>query len=123
MTHPDAGHESASHYLLTGYRPTNDIPAQEMPSYGSIVAKERGPRRPGLPAYVAVPNAAAQRSARLPGRGLQPVLRRRRPEQRQLLGPQPDAAQRHQPRPAGEPPRACSQSIDTLRRDSRPDRA
>ena len=44
-SHPDAGHESASHYLLTGYRPTNDIPAQEMPSYGSIVAKERGPRK------------------------------------------------------------------------------
>ena len=39
VTHPDAGHESASHYLLTGYRPTNDIPAQEMPSYGSITAQ------------------------------------------------------------------------------------
>ena len=57
VTHPDAGHESASHYLLTGYRPTNDIPAQEMPSYGSIVAKQRGPRSPGVPAYLAVPNA------------------------------------------------------------------
>ena len=45
VTHPDAGHESASHYLLTGYRPTNDIPSNEMPSYGSIMAKERGPRR------------------------------------------------------------------------------
>src|SRR5260370_30444475 len=56
VTHGDAGHESASHYLLTGYRPTNDIPSNEMPSYGSIVAKERGPRRPGLPAYIAVPN-------------------------------------------------------------------
>ena len=55
VTHPDAGHESASHYLLTGYKPTNDIPSNEMPSYGSIVAKERGPRKPGLPAYIAVP--------------------------------------------------------------------
>jgi hypothetical protein len=55
VTHPDAGHESASHYLLTGYRPSNDIPSNEVPSYGSIVAKERGPRRPGLPAYLAVP--------------------------------------------------------------------
>src|SRR5437879_1154244 len=53
VTHPDAGHESASHYLLTGYRPTNDIPAQEMPSYGSITAKERGARKAGLPGYVA----------------------------------------------------------------------
>ena len=57
VTHPDSGHESASHYLLTGYRPTNDIPAQEMPSYGSIASRVRGPRRAGLPAYVAVPNA------------------------------------------------------------------
>jgi len=56
VTHPDSGHESASHYLLTGYRPTNDIPAQEMPSYGSIAAKERGPRREGVPAYIAVPH-------------------------------------------------------------------
>lgn len=55
VTHPDAGHESASHWLLTGYKPTNDIPAQEMPSYGSIVAKQRGPRQAGLPAYIAVP--------------------------------------------------------------------
>jgi hypothetical protein len=55
VTHPDAGHESASHYLLTGYKPTNDIPSNEMPSYGSIVAHERGPRLPGVPAYLAVP--------------------------------------------------------------------
>jgi hypothetical protein len=57
VTHPDAGHESASHYLLTGYKPSNDIPSNEVPSYGSITAKERGPRREGLPAYVAVPQA------------------------------------------------------------------
>ncbi|MGC4007465.1 MAG: DUF1501 domain-containing protein [Pirellulales bacterium] len=58
VTHPDAGHESASHYLLTGYKPTNDIPANEVPSYGSIAAKQLGPRREGMPAYVAVPSAA-----------------------------------------------------------------
>ena len=29
VTHGDAGHESASHTLLTGYKPTNDIPANE----------------------------------------------------------------------------------------------
>ncbi len=55
VTHPDAGHESASHMLLTGYKPTNDIPAQEAPSYGSIVARERGPKIGGFPAYVALP--------------------------------------------------------------------
>jgi hypothetical protein len=63
VTHPDAGHESASHYLLTGYRPTNDIPSNEVPSYGSITAKQRGPRRPGLPAYVAVPEAPKSTAA------------------------------------------------------------
>ena len=34
VTHGDAGHESASHTLLTGYKPTNDIPANEAPAYG-----------------------------------------------------------------------------------------
>jgi hypothetical protein len=63
VTHPDAGHESASHYLLTGYKPTNDIPANEVPSYGSITAKERGPNRPGLPAYIAVPRAPKSTAA------------------------------------------------------------
>src|SRR5437870_1592658 len=63
VTHPDGGHESASHMLLTGYKPTNDIPAQEMPSYGSIVAKERGPRQPGLPAYLTLPQAPRSTAA------------------------------------------------------------
>lgn len=54
-THGDSGHESASHFLLTGYPPTNDIPSNEVPSYGSIVAKEMGPVTPKFPAYVTVP--------------------------------------------------------------------
>lgn len=62
-THPDAGHESATHMLLTGYKPTNDIPAQEVPSYGSIVAKEKGPREAGYPAYVAVPQGPRSSAA------------------------------------------------------------
>jgi hypothetical protein len=63
VTHGDAGHESATHALLTGYKPTNDIPSNEMPSYGSIVAKERGPNKPGLPAYIAVPSAPRSTAA------------------------------------------------------------
>ena len=63
VTHGDAGHESATHLLLTGYKPTNDIPSNEMPSYGSIVAKERGPRQPGVPAYIAVPRAPRSTAA------------------------------------------------------------
>jgi hypothetical protein len=63
VTHPDAGHESASHFLLTGYKPTNDIPAQEMPSYGSIVGKQCGSRQAGVPPYVAVPRAPRSSAA------------------------------------------------------------
>jgi hypothetical protein len=49
-------HDSASQYLLTGYKPT---PALEFPSYGAVLARERGAleTRAGsvLPPYVAVP--------------------------------------------------------------------
>jgi hypothetical protein len=62
-THGDSGHESATHTLLTGYKPTNDIPANEAPSYGSIVAKEMGARVDGFPAYVAVPTAPKSSAA------------------------------------------------------------
>jgi hypothetical protein len=62
-THGDSGHESASHTLLTGYKPTNDIPANEAPSYGSIVAKEMGPRVEGFPAYVTVSTAPKSSAA------------------------------------------------------------
>ncbi len=57
VSHPDSGHESASHMLLTGYKPTNDIPSNEVPSYGSIVSHELGPKNAGFPAYVALPHA------------------------------------------------------------------
>jgi pimeloyl-ACP methyl ester carboxylesterase len=55
LTHGDADHASAGHYLLTGYEPTTRSGVNEMPSYGSIVAKECGARQRGLPAYVAIP--------------------------------------------------------------------
>jgi len=63
VTHGDSGHESATHTLLTGYKPTNDIPSNEVPSYGSIVAHEMGPKQPGFPAYVAVPRAPKSSAA------------------------------------------------------------
>lgn len=55
MTHGDADHASAAHYLLTGHEPSSVSKSNEMPSYGSIASKECGPRRPGMPAYVAIP--------------------------------------------------------------------
>lgn len=63
LTHGDSGHESASHALLTGYKPTNDIPANETPSYGSIVAHEMGAKAAGFPAYVALPQAPRSSNA------------------------------------------------------------
>ena len=45
-------HDPAVYYAMTGHRPN---PAMRFPSIGSIVAKERGPRRPGMPTYVLHP--------------------------------------------------------------------
>jgi hypothetical protein len=117
VTHGDAGHESASHYLLTGYRPTNDIPSNEMPSYGSVVAKERGPRKPGLPAYIAVPTPPRSTAAAYLGVAYNPFS----------VGADPSAANfsvRNLTLPNGIPlarlenRRKLLSSIDTLRRDA-----
>ncbi len=77
VTHPDAGHESASHYLLAGYRPTNDIPAQEMPSYGSITARVRRSPSPRAAALRRGAEPAAELVGGVSGSCLQPVRRRR----------------------------------------------
>jgi hypothetical protein len=47
VTSPDGTHETATHYLLSGYPFT---PAVSYPAYGSVVARERGYRN-GLPPY------------------------------------------------------------------------
>jgi hypothetical protein len=51
LTHELGNHDTGSHYLLTGHRPT---PVVEYPSVGSIVAMEAGPGRM-MPPYVAIP--------------------------------------------------------------------
>jgi hypothetical protein len=48
VTSPDGTHETATHYLLTGY-PFS--PAIEYPGYGSVVAREKGFQN-GMPPYV-----------------------------------------------------------------------
>jgi hypothetical protein len=55
--HTDGEHSQASHTMLTGYGPTKGDPANEVPSCGSIVAKELGPRASGMPPYVATQTA------------------------------------------------------------------
>jgi hypothetical protein len=48
VTSPDGNHETATHYLLTGY-PFN--PAVEYPAYGSVMAREGGYQN-GMPPYI-----------------------------------------------------------------------
>ena len=55
LTHELGNHDTGSHYLLTGHRPT---PATQFPSLGSVVAKEAGFDR-ALPPYIAIPDAVA----------------------------------------------------------------
>ena len=56
VTHTNAGHGMGSHWMMTGYVPQAEIVNNRNPSCGSVAAKMRGPNRPGLPAYVTVPN-------------------------------------------------------------------
>lgn len=51
LTSPEASHERACHYMLTGYR---ILPTLEYPAYGSVALKEKGYRN-ALPPYVAIP--------------------------------------------------------------------
>ncbi len=60
LHHTTGDHFAAAHWMLTGYFGSTAVKLDAMyPSAGSITAKLRGANRPGLPAYVAVPNAAS----------------------------------------------------------------
>ena len=52
MHSDEAIHERARQYIFSGTRPRNDL---LQPSYGAVVAKERGPKN-GLPPYVVIPD-------------------------------------------------------------------
>jgi hypothetical protein len=56
MYHDNGDHFAAAHWMLTGFLGSNasDLPAQ-YPSAASIIAKIKGARKPGIPAYVGVP--------------------------------------------------------------------
>jgi hypothetical protein len=60
LYHTTGDHFAGAHWMLTGYHGSTAANLEPMyPSAGSITAKVRGPNRPGLPAYVAVPIAAS----------------------------------------------------------------
>ena len=60
VNHGSGDHTKGNHWMLTGFEgpafnaPDNQI--QRRPAMGSAVARLKGSGRPGLPAYVAVPN-------------------------------------------------------------------
>lgn len=60
VNHGSGDHTKGNHWMLTGFEgPAFNVPdfnVQRRPSMGSATAKLRGPNRPGLPAYAAVPH-------------------------------------------------------------------
>ncbi len=53
LTSSIGAHEQATIYLQTGYKP---LPVLTYPSFGSVIAKEMGPRE-NLPPYLGIPNS------------------------------------------------------------------
>ena len=102
--------------MLTGYKPTNDIPANEAPSYGSVVSKEMGPRVDGFPAYMALPTAPKSSAAAYLGVAHNPFETQGDPSK-------DDFSVQNLKVPGGltidrlENRRAILQHFDTLRRD------
>jgi hypothetical protein len=57
LHHNNGDHYAAAHWMLTGYFGSNASNMTPMyPSAGSIIAKLKGAKRPGMPAYVGLPN-------------------------------------------------------------------
>ena len=60
LHHDNGDHFTAAHYMLTGRGgPNGSNTAGRSPSVASIATRMCGPRRPGMPAYVAVPYASS----------------------------------------------------------------
>ena len=58
--HQNAIHAPSAHWMQTGYfGPTLARNAPQKPSFGSVIARSRGPRESHMPPYVAVPRAEA----------------------------------------------------------------
>lgn len=57
MHHNNGDHFAAAHWMLTGYLGSNAVSlAPQYPSAGSIIAKMKGAKASGMPAYVGLPN-------------------------------------------------------------------
>jgi hypothetical protein len=56
VTHGNADHGKATHWMMTGYVSSQETGDNLNPSCGSIVSKMRGPKAERLPAYVCLPD-------------------------------------------------------------------
>ena len=68
VSHGDGAHERAEHYMQTGYLP---LPTLEFPSYGSVIAHEKGVQN-NLPAYIQVLGGANGQGAGFLGGSFNP---------------------------------------------------
>ncbi len=58
--HENGIHAPSAHWMLTGYfGPTLARNAPQKPSFGSVISRSLGTRRPPMPAYVSIPKAEA----------------------------------------------------------------
>src|SRR4051794_9636860 len=58
LHHTTADHGAGAHWIMTGFVSAGQLQrTNDRPSVGSIVSKLRGANRPGVPPYVAIPNA------------------------------------------------------------------
>ncbi len=55
ITHGEASHLPASHWMVTGYRPPPGTTTNLNPYCGALTARLRGPNVPGMPAYASIP--------------------------------------------------------------------
>jgi hypothetical protein len=57
MHHNNGDHFAAAHWMLTGYLGSNALSlGPQYPSAGSVITRLLGAKRPGMPAYVGLPN-------------------------------------------------------------------
>jgi hypothetical protein len=97
LFHSNPSHAPAEHQMLTGWMGSREGTARaviETPSLGSIVACLRGPRRQGMPAYVAVPWSFHHEYGGSPFGGAS------------YLGP------RYEPLESGPPPRSATEPFE-----------
>jgi hypothetical protein len=55
VTHGNASHLPASHWMMTGYEPAPSTTSNMNPSCGAVVSRIRGANVAGMPAYVSIP--------------------------------------------------------------------